>query len=140
MTHEEIVKANDILDRFDFFNQPAGYEHWMGLPEGIKDRHFEDKANDIKFLKDFINRQQAEIKRLESKVNRLKKYDEERDIALHARLIATSRAEGIKEFAEKLISRAHYICVGNRVGSRHNLVDTKTIVDTYLEMVGGHNV
>lgn len=46
-----------------------------------------------------INRQKAEI-------NRLKKYDEERDIRLHARLTATARAEAIKEFAEKL--KEHY--------------------------------
>ncbi len=39
---------------------------------------------------------------LQSKVNRLRAYDEERDIALHSRLIATSRAEAIKEFAERL--------------------------------------
>ena len=44
---------------------------------------------------DLLKKQQAEI-------NRLKKYDEERDIRLHARLIATAKAEAIKEFAERL--------------------------------------
>ena len=46
---------------------------------------------------DLINRLQAEIARL-------KKYDEERDIRLHARLIATAKAEAYKEFAERLIA------------------------------------
>jgi hypothetical protein len=54
---------------------------------------------------DLIKRQKAEIERLESKVNRLKQYDEERDIRLHARLTATARTEAIKEFAERLKSK-----------------------------------
>ena len=33
----------------------------------------------------------AEVERLQSQVNRLKKYDEQRDIALHARLISETR-------------------------------------------------
>ena len=49
-----------------------------------------------------IDRQQAEIKRLQSQVNRLKKYDEERDIALHAKLIKNSKAEAIREFWNRL--------------------------------------
>ena len=53
---QDIIKANDILDKFDFFNQPAGYEHWVGMPEGIKVQDLEDKAKDIQFLKDLVNR------------------------------------------------------------------------------------
>ena len=49
-----------------------------------------------------INRQKAEIVRLRSQVNRLKQYDEERDIRLHARLTTNARTEAIKEFAERL--------------------------------------
>lgn len=45
---------------------------------------------------------QAEIGKLKYQVNRLKEYDEKRDIALHSRLIATSRDEAVKEFAERL--------------------------------------
>lgn len=51
---------------------------------------------------DLVNRQKEEISKLKGQVNRLKQYDEERDIRLHARLSATAKAEGIKEFAEKL--------------------------------------
>lgn len=53
-------------------------------------------------VRDLINRQQAENERLKYQVNRLKNYDERRDIALHSRLIANARAEAIKEFAEKV--------------------------------------
>lgn len=47
---------------------------------------------------------QAENERLKYQVNRLKNYDERRDIALHSMLIANARAEAIKEFAERLKS------------------------------------
>lgn len=43
--------------------------------------------------------------RLQNQVNRSKKYDEERDVRLHARLIANARAEAIKEFAERLLDK-----------------------------------
>lgn len=40
--------------------------------------------------------------RLISQVNRLKKYDEERDIALHARLISETRADTVRKMQERL--------------------------------------
>ena len=39
------------------------------------------------------------INRQKSKIERLKRYDEARDIRLHARLTETARAEAIREFA-----------------------------------------
>lgn len=47
----------------------------------------------------------AEIENLKNQVNRLKRYDEKRDIELHSRLMANSRVEGIKEFIEEFTSR-----------------------------------
>lgn len=69
MKDNEITKANDILEKFDFFNQRAGYELWNDKPKDVQDKDIEDKANDIKFLKDFINRQQAEIERYRKNLN-----------------------------------------------------------------------
>ena len=43
----------------------------------------------------------SEVERLQCQVNRLKKYDEERDIALHARLIANAKAEVAREIFEE---------------------------------------
>lgn len=60
---------------------------------------------------DLVNRQKAEISKLKGQVNRLKQYDEERDIRLHARLSATAKAEGIKEFAEKLKEAPIKMCI-----------------------------
>ena len=55
---------------------------------------------------DLINRLEVENQKLKFQVHRLKQYDEEGDIALHARLIATARAEIAKEFAEGLKEKA----------------------------------
>lgn len=55
---------------------------------------------------DLINRLEAENQRLRAQVRCLKQYDEERDIALHARLIATAKAEAAEEFAEGLKEKA----------------------------------
>ena len=61
MTDAEIIKANDILDKFDFFSQRAGRELWSDKPKDIQDKDIENFLNDVKFLKDLINRQKAEI-------------------------------------------------------------------------------
>lgn len=53
-------------------------------------------------LHNLIIHQQNEIYKLKSQVNQLKNYDKNRDAALHARLIAASRSEAVKEFAERL--------------------------------------
>lgn len=56
------------------------------------------KLQAAEMLKDL----KAENKQLNRKVNRLKKYDEKRDIDLHSRLTAIARIEAIKEYEGKL--------------------------------------
>ena len=58
----------------------------------------------------------SEVLRLQSEVNRLKKYDEERDIALHARLISETKIETAREIFEE-IEKAHDDCI--EIGSRN---------------------
>ena len=60
MSDNEIIKANDILDKFDFFNQRVGRELWSDKPKDIQDKDIEIFSNNVKFLKDFINRLQAD--------------------------------------------------------------------------------
>ena len=91
MTDNEILKANDILDKFDFFNQRAGRELWSDKPKDIQDKDIENFSNDVKFLKDLINRQQAEIEKL------VEFLDDKCD-----RCIEKERTEAIKEFADNL--------------------------------------
>lgn len=61
---------------------------------------------------DLINRQQAEIEKLQNQAKRLKQYDEERDIRLHERLTEKAKAEGIKEFWGKLKEKQFYEYIG----------------------------
>ena len=85
-----------------------------------------------RFALDLINRQKAEIKRLQYQVNRLKEYDEKRDIALHSRLIATSRAEAVKEFAERLKTEKF---TARFCGQKYDLIHS-WIDNLVKEMVG----
>ena len=90
MTDNEIAICKEIICDLNTYCAltPAAYK-----PMG-----FEFQENDficLNNLIELINRQKAEIERL-------KRYDEERDIALHARLIANAKTEAIREFAEKI--------------------------------------
>ena len=91
MTDAEIRKANDILDKFDFFSQRAVRELWSDKPKDIQDKDIENFLNDVKFLKDLINRQKAEIERL-------KRLLEEEE-AKYKECAKRFYKEAIKEFA-----------------------------------------
>ena len=100
MTDNEIIKANDILDKLDFFGgQRVGRELWFEKPFDVQNEDIEDFSKDIAFLKDFINRQKAEIERVTAEANRYKRYyfNHEYD---------KIKAEAYKEFAERLKERA----------------------------------
>lgn len=111
MTDNEILKANDILDKFDFFNQRAGRELWSDKPKDIQDKDIENFSNDVKFLKDFLNRQQAEIERLKDE-NLQSEYPARirvDDFFVCANSLGewlefcdSLKAEAIKEFVERL--------------------------------------
>ena len=92
MTDKEIIAAKDILDFFDFFNQRAGRELWSDKPREVQEEDIAIFTHKVKVLRDFINRQQAEIERLQ------KLLDDKCD-----RCIARDRAEAIKEFAELVV-------------------------------------
>ncbi|MBQ4572119.1 MAG: hypothetical protein IJA80_02425 [Clostridia bacterium] len=65
---------------------------------------------DVELLKntlDLINHNDEEINKLKYQVNRLKQYDEKRDIDLHSRLKAEARAEAIKEVLDEITEILH---------------------------------
>lgn len=147
MTNNEIIKANDILDKFDFFNQPADYEHWVDMPEDIKRKAIEDKENDIKFLKDLINRQQKENENLEYKLlgvmhfvdkwlsgaeleqDEVNRADTMREKTLQ--IVETAKTNAIKEFAKRLKKRLK----GN--GGLYSVTTMNAQIDNLVkEMVG----
>ena len=120
-TDEEIIKANDILDKLDFFNQRAGRELWNEKPVEVQDTDIRNREEDIKFLKDLINRQKAEIEKLNIQLQglwnmaSLYKAESERWEGYNENLLtansvlsneileakAKAKAEAYKEFAEK---------------------------------------
>lgn len=127
MTDNEIIKANDILDKFDFFNQRAGRELWNEKTVTVQDEDIRDREKDIRFLKDLINRQKAQVEKLMKQIERLIKQWNEDDILLNPKLLAvvaerdgihrryiddlekihndevkTAKSEAIKAFAERL--------------------------------------
>ena len=77
LTPEEIKKALDILDFFDFFNQRAGRELWSDKPKEVQDEDIAIFTYRVKFLREFINRQQAEIEEMHKRVMRLDSEREE---------------------------------------------------------------
>lgn len=92
MTDNEIIKAWDILAKLDFFGgQRAGRELWNEKPVDVQNEDIENFTKDIAFLKEFINRQKAEIERLK-KLNSLSVHD---CGVKYARM-------AIKEFAERV--------------------------------------
>lgn len=98
------------------------------------------KVEYIHELLEIIESKKAEIKRLQYQVYRLKKYDEKRDIELHSRLIASSRIEAIKEFADRLketISNSVYQYWNEGSGGYYLAEDVPDDIDNLVkEMVG----
>lgn len=108
MTDEEIIKANDILDKFDFFNQKAGRELWNEKTAAVQDEDVRDREKDIKFLKDFINRQKSEIERLKECPKCVYEYDGEiteycvQGPCSNFKTVEQIKAEAYKEFAKEV--------------------------------------
>lgn len=89
LTDNEIIKALECCIDCDCTDCPCNTR------EGCKDIDYEA-------MLDLVNCQKAEITKLQGVVRRLKQYDEERDIRLHARLTEKARADATKAFAELL--------------------------------------
>ena len=72
MTDNKIIKAFDILDKFEFFEgQRAGRELWFNKPTDIQDKDIVAFLRDLDFLKDFIKSQQVENEKLKSELKRV---------------------------------------------------------------------
>ena len=113
MTDAEIIKANDILDKFDFFSQRAGRELWSDKPKDIQDKDIEIFSNNVKFLKDFITRLQADQEALIAGQETLQKALAEKNAEIEelktvfdydfskfeSEYDSKIKAEAIKEFA-----------------------------------------
>lgn len=115
MIDNEIIKAWDILCKLDFFNQRAGRELWNDKPEDIQNKDIEDFANDVQFLKDLINRQQAEIEELKIINEHLATFNIENEAEIERlyntrvtehsvqKQLSKAKADAIKDYKERLI-------------------------------------
>jgi hypothetical protein len=115
MNDNDIIKAFDILDKFEFFGgQRAGRELWFNKPADIQEKDIGGFNRDIDFLKVFINRQIAEIERLE-KINN----------DLNCQVNACNPTQTIKDFAV-------YLCDG-RVSNDPVVIAVKCAVKEMTE-------
>lgn len=93
---EEVTKAFDILDKFEFFGgQRAGRQPWFNKPTDIQNKDIGKFLRDLDFLKRLINRQKAEIERLE-------KCNDRQRTTIKAYHSGKIRVDVIKEYAERL--------------------------------------
>ena len=126
MTDNDIIKALEILDKFDFFyGQRAGRELWVEKPVEVQNEDIKNFARDIAFLKDIINKQQITIEQLEAEVD------------TYVTLAKDMHAKAIKEFAERLKDRktSYY----DDDGWLEEYVRLETIDNLVKEMVGADN-
>ena len=80
----------------------------------------------------------SEVERLQCQVNRLKKYDEERDIALHKRLIANAKAEVAREIFEEIEKKSCVISETNHSTGSTRVVCYQISAETVAKLKKKH--
>lgn len=148
MTDNDITKAEDILNKLEFFyGQRAGRELWFEKPKEIQDQDIENFTKDIAFIKDYLNQQKIKIEQYEKTVGKLViKNDEvvglfheketvyiEKTIAetLKRMAIHEAKSKTRKEFAEELKDR---IIHNDEIINRDSFVITNEINNLVKEM------
>lgn len=64
MKEEEIIKANNTLEKLDFFNKRSARKLWGDKPFDAQSQDIADRHKDIEYLKSFIEFQNKEIEKL----------------------------------------------------------------------------
>lgn len=125
MTDNDIIKAFDILDKFEFFGgQRVRRLLWFNKPTDIQEKDIGGFNRDIDFLKAFINRQKAEIDELRKSEESAKQNAVNMARAM-PNIAKATRIEAIKEFAE-------YLCDG-RVSNDPVVIAAKCAVKEMTE-------
>ena len=128
-----MTKIFDILDKLDFFNQRAGRELWQSKPEIVQNQDIANFSSDIKKIREFIAKQQAEIEALK---------------LINNTYVATTneiREIVVKEFAQRLKSlvNQHHYMLANIHNSRDFGMFTvgfeQAIDNIVKEMVGDNS-
>lgn len=119
MTDNEIIKALECCKRDDCDCCPNDFGNCYSNLAG--------------YSLDLINRQQAEIERLEKDSKRLKKVQMQLDDAM--KMYSTIKAEAVKEFAERLKERKYQSSDWSH-GEHPFVVEESDIDNLVEEMVG----
>lgn len=121
MKEEEITKANNILEKLDFFNQRSARELWVDKPFDVQSQDIADRHKDIEYLKSFTEFQNKEIERLR------RVYEAtvlERDMIQEQKDFECKKAVG--KFAKKL--EDYYFSENGSC----SLSDVRRVIDTLL--------
>jgi archaellum component FlaC len=123
MTDNEIIKAQALIKKLEeAYN--AYYDTSKGMPYDI-DTTLRETAICLENSLDEINRQKAEIERLNKEVDRLSQV-----VLYHDGQIADAKAEAIKEFAKRLQDDLGHLFI------IHHPVVGELIDNLVKEMVG----
>ena len=112
LTDKEIIKAWDILAKLDFFGgQRAGRELWNEKPVDVQNEDIKNFSKDIAFLKNLINRLQAENERLKEPTS-----------ASFIHILAEKAVEALHEENEKLKIEIMRLEHNERVLSENSII------------------
>lgn len=121
MKGEEIIKANNILEKLDFFNQRSARKLWGNKPFDVQSQDIADRHKDIEYLKSFIEYQNKEIEKLRQA---FETAVIERDIIQEQKDFECTKAVG--RFAKKL--EDYYFSEGGSC----SLLYVRRVIDTLL--------
>ena len=97
----EYNEIMDIIDKMEFFNQPAGYELFAEKSKELQRIDINDRANDLKKIRAFIDKQYDIIASNPNKSYTKSFYDQ---LDSTTARINRYKLEGVKELREKLNS------------------------------------
>ena len=119
LKRDDIIKALDILERFDFFQgQRAGRELWNEKPFDVQEQDIAKFSQDIAWLKNFIKELTEENERLrnrvvckvvipDDKIEEIKNECLER-VELNIKAIQADTVREMQERVESYIDVGHY--------------------------------
>lgn len=135
LTNNEIIKALEQWIK----NYDGSFVNFKILANALdlitcQQEEIENLKVENQSLRGAANSLKMHYEKAQANIERLKKYDEERDIRLHARLIANTKSETAKEILEDLKKYMH---------NKFKDLDeyefeyiTERDIDSFLKMVG----
>ena len=107
MEREQIIKALDILERFDFFQgQRAGRELWNEKPFDVQEQDIAKFSQDVAWLKNYIKELTEENESRKQTIDQLGKNNDE--IArVYPLAIKEAEANTVRKMQKRLKAKAY---------------------------------